>query len=334
MKPLLRDDSPGLLLSALAAHDDLCSTHGVDPAHLERALYGDARAFLARPGKAFRARLIQGCFALSAPEQRELVPEAAIDAIELLHGGSLIVDDIQDDALTRRGSPALHRMIGTPRALNTGNWLYFVALSRLDTLALPPAVASELTRAAHLCLMRCHEGQALDIALSVSDLRRAELPSLVRFVSAMKTGALTGFAAQLGACAAHAPAAAVEALCKFGQRVGVALQMLDDLGSFVAEGRFHKAHEDLRGQRASWVWAWATETLDEHTYKQLVKQLSRDHELEPLRARLADVVEPLGRARVHAALAAAQHELTHMFAPSHARDAVFAELTHLEQSYG
>ena len=333
MKPLARDVESGLELGSLLELEDVCAAHGIDPAHLERALYADAREFLARPGKAFRARLIQTCFSLARGEHAP-VPAEAIEAIELLHGGSLIVDDIQDDALTRRGAPALHRVIGTPRALNTGNWLYFVALSRLDALALAPETASELTRAAHVCLMRCHEGQALDLALRVGDLRRADLPSVVRFVSALKTGALTGFAAGLGASTAGASPAVTQRLTSFGQKVGVALQMLDDLGSFVAPKRHHKAREDLSGQRASWVWSWASETLDEHTFKQLVKQLSREAELELLRERLSEAVHALGRSRVHEALELAKRELHTMFTPSSALDALHAELTHLEQSYG
>jgi geranylgeranyl pyrophosphate synthase len=262
------------------------------------------------------------------------VPRAAVEAIELLHGGSLIVDDIQDDAETRRGAPALHRTIGTPRALNTGNWLYFVALGRLDALALAPEVARELTRSAHRCLIRCHEGQALDLALAVGDLRRGELGSVVSVISALKTGALTGFAAQLGATAAGASPRVVHTLAGFGKQVGVALQMLDDLGSFVAPSRHHKALEDLRGQRASWVWSWASETLDEHTYRQLLRLLGRESELTTLRERLTDAVHPLGRQRVREALARAQRELGSLHAPTSALEALSAELSRLEHSYG
>jgi geranylgeranyl pyrophosphate synthase len=312
---------------------DTCAEHGIDPQHLERALYGSAREFLARPGKAFRARLIESCFRLAGGAEQS-VPRAALEAIEVLHAGSLIVDDIQDDAETRRGAPALHRSIGTPRALNTGNWLYFVALNKLDTLTLTPEVARELGACAHRCLLRCHEGQALDLALAVGDLRRAELASTVSFISALKTGALTGFAAQVGATAAGASPRVVSTLASFGRQVGVVLQMLDDLGSFVSETRHHKALEDLRGQRASWVWAWASETLDEHTYRQLLKLLVRDGELSALRERLSDAVEPLGRLRVHEALERAKRELAPLLASPSLLEALHADLDRLEHSYG
>ncbi|HVZ35206.1 MAG TPA: polyprenyl synthetase family protein, partial [Polyangiaceae bacterium] len=265
---------------------------GLQAEHLERALYGAAREFLARPGKAFRARLIEACFRLVSRSD-ESVPSAALEAIELLHGGSLIVDDIQDDADVRRGAPALHRAIGAPRALNTGNWLYFVALSRLDELPLGDESARELTRAAHQCLRRCHEGQSLDLWLRAGEVRRAEFASLVHVVSLLKTGALTGFAARLGATLAHASTHQLALLTRFGQHVGVALQMLDDLGSFVCESRYHKALEDLRQQRMSWVWSWASEVLDEVRYKHFLRQLSREPEWGALRAGLAETTERL-----------------------------------------
>lgn len=301
--------------------------------HLEQALYADARAFLARPGKAFRARLIDVAYRLAGGTPGAL-PSAALEAVELLHGGSLIVDDIQDDAETRRGGPALHRAIGTPRALNTGNWLYFVALARLDALELAPYCARALSRAAHACLVRCHEGQALDLALSVAELRRTELAEIVHAVSAMKTGALTAFAAQVGGSVAGAESRALEGLVRFGEQVGIALQMLDDLGAFVSPARAHKAHEDLRGKRVGWMWAWAAESLDEITFKQLLKQLARDGEGDALRERLAEAAAPLGQQRVEAALAAAERLLHPTFSGHPAIALVRDELTRLGQSYG
>src|SRR5262249_51575318 len=97
---------------------------------LDTTLYDSAREFLSRPSKGRRSRLIGASYLLAGGNGR--LPQAAVDMIELLHTGSLIVDDIQDGAETRRGGRSLHKLIGMPRALNTGNWLYFVALTRLD----------------------------------------------------------------------------------------------------------------------------------------------------------------------------------------------------------
>jgi geranylgeranyl pyrophosphate synthase len=299
----------------------------------ERHLLSHARDFLARPSKAFRARLIESCFVLAGGAPGS-VPQACLDAIELLHGGSLIIDDIQDGSETRRGAPSLHRLVGTPQAINTGNWLYFVALSRLHELEVEPARGFSILRAAHACLVRCHEGQALDLGVRVSDVKGHELSIIARTTSALKTGALVGFAARLGAEVANAPADEVLALADFGERIGIALQMLDDLGSFAAPARRAKALEDLRLERVTWVWSWARETLDDMTFRMLARSLSRAEEHASLCERLAEASESLGRARARGAIEEACSLLRARFANRPALDGILTEVARLETSYG
>ena len=89
-----------------------------------------------------------------------------------------------------------------PRALNVGNWLYFVALSKLDELDFDPSRALATTRAAHRCFLRCHEGQALDLTLRIAELKRAEVSARGAHHESAQDGALMSFAARLGALAA------------------------------------------------------------------------------------------------------------------------------------
>lgn len=126
----------------------------------QRALAGPATEFLARPGKQLRAAIVHAGWALGggAPDA---VPERLALVIELLHAGSLIVDDVEDGADERRGGPALHRLVGMPIAINTGSWMYFWALGELAGLALPPERELAAHRAACAALVRCHQGQAL-----------------------------------------------------------------------------------------------------------------------------------------------------------------------------
>jgi geranylgeranyl pyrophosphate synthase len=333
MNPSAKNESTEpTLASSLDGEASECASYGIDGLHFERALFSGAREFLLRPGKAFRARLVEVSFALCGGVAQ--APRAALEAIELLHGGSLIVDDIQDDAEERRGAPALHRTIGTARALNVGNWLYFMALAKLDQLELGDARGLALTRAAHRCFLRCHEGQALDLTLRVSEIKRGEVAAIAFTTSQLKTGALMSFATRLGALAAHADQADVQSLARFGELTGTALQMLDDLGSFCAEDRREKGREDLRGERVNFVWAWASEVLDAITYKQLTKQTARGEGLDEVMTKLAQAVEPLGRTRIREALCQATQELTPGFAGKPALDALRAELARLERSYG
>lgn len=332
MSSLARHEETPLVF-ALDREQRALTKHGLGIEHLERNLLSLARDFLARPSKAFRARLIEACFVLAGGAPGK-VPRACLEAIELLHAGSLIIDDIQDGAETRRGAPALHRMVGTPKALNTGNWLYFVALSRLAELEVEPARGFATLRAAHACLLRCHEGQALDLGVRVSEVKAHELATLANTTSALKTGALIGFAARLGAEAAHAAESDVLALEAFGERIGIALQMLDDLGSFVSAERREKALEDLRGERVSWVWSWARETLDEVTFRKLLRSLGRTEEHAFLCERLAAASEGIGRARARAAIEDACALLRASLGEGCALDGVLSELVRLETSYG
>lgn len=299
---------------------------------LEGSLYGSAREFLDRPSKGLRARLVQICYAIAGGAGD--APAAAVDMIELLHSGSLIVDDIQDGADVRRGGPALHHLIGMPRALNIGNWLYFVALTCLDELVLDDERARLLNRATHQCLVDCHEGQSLDLALKVSDVEREQLGTVVEAITQLKTAAPMGLAARVGATAAGAPPSVVDALATFGRQLGQALQMLDDLGSTTAPERQHKGVEDLRNQRVSWVWSWAGELIEPPRFRGLIARLFDGSDLGSLRECLADIVEPLGRARVRDLLASAEGGLCERFPRSSTLDLVRAELARLERSYG
>ncbi len=333
MKPLAIEAETSRAELSLDEEHGALAQHRLDFELFDRSLLAAAREFLARPGKAFRARMIEGSYALAGGVKGRL-PRACLEAVELLHGGSLIIDDIQDGSQVRRGAPTLHRLIGVPKALNTGNWLYFVALSRLSALDLPDAESAALSRAAHRCLMRCHEGQALDLGISIGELKTSEIDAVVRTISSLKTGALMGFAARLGADVARAPETQRAALSAFGEKVGIALQMLDDLGSFCAEERRPKALEDLAGARVNWVWAWARESLDEVTFRKLLRSLARRQEHDSLCEELARASEPLGRVRAGAAIREALLELERAFAASEPLDAMRAELTRLEKSYG
>jgi len=333
MTSLARKADDALPALSLEPEAEALREHALDPALFERHLFAAAREFLARPGKAFRARLVEAAYALAGGTKGRL-PRACLEAIELLHAGSLIVDDIQDQARERRGGPALHLIVGTPKALNTGNWLYFVALSRLHQLELPPARAWALLRAAHECLVRCHEGQALDLGIRVSEAKTSELGSIAQTTSALKTGALMGFAARLGAEVAGASDDVVAALERFGANIGVALQMLDDLGSVSSSERLEKALEDLAGERVSWVWAWARETLDEVSFRQLTRSLGNPQEHVELCSRLAQAGTGLGRARVRQAIDAALCELRESLSPDAPLEQLTWELSRLEKSYG
>jgi geranylgeranyl pyrophosphate synthase len=301
-----------------------------------RALAGPARGFLARPGKELRARLVHVGWTLGggAPDA---LPERLALVLEILHAGSLIIDDIEDAADLRRGAPALHHQVGVPVAINTGSWMYFWALAELGQLHLAPDRELAAYHLAVTTLVRAHQGQALDLATRVDELDPVHVAAVVDAVARLKTGTLCRFATELGALAAGAPPVTRAAVGRFGERAGIALQMLDDLGAIASPARRAKAHEDLRGARPTWPWAWLAERAP-FAWTRLAGQVraAQAGQLDPdtLADELAELVVPLGRTRVHALLAATLDELAAALGPSPALDALAADLRQMEESYG
>jgi geranylgeranyl pyrophosphate synthase len=301
----------------------------------ERALLGPAGEFLRRPGKGLRGRLVEAGWSLAGggPDG----PPAELPAlVELLHAGSLIIDDIQDGSHERRGAPALHHTVGTAVALNTGNWMVLLPIHLLGQVDLPAASARAAYDRVAATLVGCHQGQALDL-LPVAELQQGEVAQVVAMSTLLRTASLTELAAVLGGLAAGGGEAVVSSLGELGRELGRALQMLDDLGGLVASERRAKGFEDLRHGRPTWAWAWAAEREPPADYGALcaaARAVNAGGDPEPLRLRLAESVEAMGRERARAALRRAWARLSDRFPPSRARDQVTADIEALERSYG
>lgn len=287
VEPAVTPDLVTLLDTHLAR---VVSEHGAIPSTIwERALIGIARELLNRPGKQVRARLVELSFELAGGERGALSPRVA-QLVELVHAGSLIIDDIQDNSMERRGGPAIHRTYGTPRAINTGTWLYFAAYHLIDCAGFTDRTALEIQRRLTRMMFRSHQGQALDLALDVTALRQRDIPTLAEGVAVFKSGELMSFAAALGGTVADASAATLVALARFGSALGVALQHIDDASGL--RGRRDKGREDLAGRRVTWPWACLATQLDELRFAKLQRTLreARPHELEPVLDELAGLV--------------------------------------------
>lgn len=328
---------------ALAALDRALAAGGVSeldadvPAAVWRmALAGPAADFLSRPGKQLRSAVVRAGWELGggAPDA---MPERLALVIELLHAGSLIIDDVQDGAEERRGAPALHRLIGVPLAINTGSWMYFWALGEIARLELPSACELALHRAAAVALVRCHQGQALDLATRIPDLSPGDVPHVVAATTRLKTGALCRLAAEIGATAAGGAPAIITAAARFGEAMGIGLQMLDDLGALTASARRAKAHEDLSTGRPTWPWAWLAE---HHPFAWgrlagLARQVIADAgDVDALADALAEAVAGTGRRAIRDTLDAAIAALVAAVGDTRITRHLAAELHRMEASYG
>ena len=302
------------------------------------ALSGPLLELLSRPGKEFRSRLVEVAYDVSRNPSSPSMPEQLPLIVEILHAGSLIIDDIEDDSKYRRGKPALHLMVGLPLALNAGNWLYFLPHSLLEQMALAPEVELELRRVIDRGILRCHYGQALDLGARLGSLAQREVHDVVGLSTRLKTGSLLELAAELGSSAAGAAPALRQELANFGRSYGVALQMLDDVSGLFEERRAHKGHEDLLNGRPTWPWAWLSTRLDEVSYSRLqhrAREVER-RELHP--ETLAKALrKELGNSpyrEIHHQLSTALSRLERHVDNRRKLDPLVEEIERLEQAYG
>lgn len=313
--------------------DDAC---GLGPPQRiwEQALFEPLADFLSRPGKSIRAGLVEACWEL-AGSKRALPVELPL-IVEILHAGSLIIDDIEDGSTERRGTASLHERFGLPTALNAGNWLYFWPQVMLERMEFPPAIELAMHRAIARTMLKAHSGQALDLGAKVHDLEPSAIGDVVRETTRLKTAALMELSAVLGATAARAQPRRIEILARFGNTFGVALQMLDDASSLLAASRRHKGLEDILLGRATWVWAWAAEE----------QSLAELRELQRLSAatvaglasvgELSDRLYPfakLGRQRAADAVRGALSEVVRDLGSCPAIQTLWHQVEGLERSY-
>ena len=302
---------------------------------VEAALLEPARSMLARAGKRFRGHLVELSWQLAGG--RGMGPDALPAVIEVIHAGSLIVDDIEDDSPERRGAPTVHRIHGIPLALNAGNWLYFWSLELLRELELPAPVELDLHRRIGRMLVQGHAGQALDLDTDIERMPQEAVPGHVAHMSRLKTGSFMALAAAVGAVAAQAPRPVVDAVERFGLALGCGLQMLDDLGNLIGRRQGAKRYEDLRHGRANQVWAWFAEVADAGDWREAMTRIHdlRAGRIEPdgLAQLLLERVSLHGRKRVNVLLSSAFDDLRATVGPQPLLAAFRAEIERLESSY-
>ena len=154
-------------------------------------------------------------------------------AIEVVHAYSLVHDDLpcMDNDHTRRGRPTTHRAFDVAAATIVGVVMVPLAVEQVLRAAAELQLTEDVTRSLVGHLMRASGasgmvgGQLLDLAGESQSLSVGELEVLHR----AKTGALITSALYLGARAANASAAAIEALTTAGDALGLAFQIADDV---------------------------------------------------------------------------------------------------------
>jgi geranylgeranyl diphosphate synthase, type I len=179
------------------------------------------------PGKRIRPRIAMLVCMAQSGDGRDAVPIAA--AIELLHNFTLVHDDVQDRSELRRHRQSVWSLWGEAQAINVGDSLFaasHLALFQMDRIA---AESSPLTRLApefDQMAIRIVGGQSMDLAHEGNVLVTPEqYLTMIRG----KTAAILRYSAWAGAIVADAIERVASKFGDFGEALGMAFQIRDDL---------------------------------------------------------------------------------------------------------
>jgi geranylgeranyl diphosphate synthase, type I len=245
-----------------------------------------------RPTDAWGGKLLRPTLAILSARAAGTSPIDGVPAavaVELVHNFSLLHDDIMDDDRERRGRPTAWTVVGVPNAILAGDSLLTVAATVL--LGSAGVGARSATASLMTATQRMISGQAADV-----DFERRDDVTLAECVqmASNKTGALLACACSLGAELFGADKALVQRLSAFGEHIGLAFQLIDDLlGIWGDPERTGKAAgADLRVGKKSLpvVAALNTRQSDELSALYLRPEPLGEHQVQ----RVADLVERAG----------------------------------------
>jgi geranylgeranyl diphosphate synthase, type II len=199
---------------------------------LGRYLYDLVRDYPSRVGKGIRPSLLLAtCQAFGGSIDQALGPAVAI---ELAHNAFLIHDDIEDDSLQRRGMPTLHRVHGTPVAINVGDALAVLAMQPLrDGTPLGTRLSQRVSDEFIHMLTRTIEGQAIELGWRADNVVDLEPVDYLKLIGQKTCWYTTVWPLRVGALIGSAGTASLDAMTRFGFYLGAAFQIRDDLLNLV-----------------------------------------------------------------------------------------------------
>lgn len=186
------------------------------------SIYEPIKYVLSIGGKRIRPVLMLLAYNLYKDDPESILMQAC--ALETYHNYTLLHDDLMDNADMRRGMPTVHRKWNANTAILSGDSMLVLAYQRMaqcDPAKLKP-VLDLFTETA----LEIGEGQQYDMDFeSRTDVAEEEYIEMIR----LKTSVLLACAVKIGAILADAPKADADNLYKFGEQIGLAFQLQDDL---------------------------------------------------------------------------------------------------------
>ncbi|BDS49944.1 polyprenyl synthetase family protein [Rhodoluna lacicola] len=193
--------------------------------HADKIAGASARHLVDAGGKRVRPTLVLLSAQLGDAKNQDIIDAAVV--VELTHLATLYHDDVMDDAPTRRGVPTAQMIWGNSIAILTGD-LLFARASQVGSRLGEESLILQADTFERLCLGQLHE---------TIGPNETEDP-IAHYIEVMadKTGSLIAAAARLGIMLSGAPREYLEPMGAYGEKVGVAFQLIDDVIDISAAG--------------------------------------------------------------------------------------------------
>ena len=186
------------------------------------SLYDPIKYVLSIGGKRVRPVLTMLAYNLYKDDPLSIMSQAL--GLETYHNFTLLHDDLMDHADMRRGHETVHKKWDANRAILSGDTMLLQAFERVEDC--DPAKLPAVFKVFIQTTLEIGEGQQLDVEFEQrNDVTEDEYIEMIR----LKTSVLLACACKVGAIMAEAPAEDIENMYKFGEKLGLAFQLQDDL---------------------------------------------------------------------------------------------------------
>ena len=185
-------------------------------------LYDPIKYIMSLGGKRIRPVIVLMATELFTDEVEKSIDVAL--AIETFHNFTLVHDDIMDNAPLRRGKQTVHEKWGVNNAILSGDVMMVESNKHLSKVDI--SVLKQVLDAFNLTAQGVCEGQQLDMEFETRD--NVSIPEYINMIR-LKTAVLLGGAMELGAIVGGATAKDGRLIYQFGENLGVAFQLQDDI---------------------------------------------------------------------------------------------------------
>lgn len=230
--PLTPNHSQMQQLVAGKAHNHYLE--GLDFEQYSRGIIQPIREIIDRGGKAWRSYAFLACIDIVGGNSQPFLSWLALP--ELLHVGSLIIDDVEDQSMTRRGGLSCHHLYGEATAINAGSACYFLGELLLQNSELSVSEKLKIYEIYFDTLRAAHAGQAIDIdgfnqimPEIVQQGNGDQLEKRILATHRLKSAVSASAIARLGSFLGKGTEVQIAGLGSYFEALGLAFQIIDDV---------------------------------------------------------------------------------------------------------